>query len=220
MGILADIYRSLTEEQQLIIDYQAYAGERIACLCKNISTNQIEKFNEKYSIIRIQPQQTKARYRHICIIPIQLAEKILHVAKTTKRENPFPNYESIWREITKLAKNKYGVRLTSHYLRKRFHSIAQKTPMPINDWDFLMGDKMEAGHHANTYTLEDWSDLITEYDRFLAPYLSIAYPKDPQDAIEPSNATNQLGQVLEENRQLKEEILKLSKLIAAQVKSQ
>jgi len=51
--------------------------------------------------------------------------------------------------------------------------------MPINDWDFLMGDKLEVGHGASAYTLEDWSELIEEYGRYLAPYLSLTDLRDP-----------------------------------------
>jgi hypothetical protein len=37
----------------------------------------------------------------------------------------------------------------------------------------------------NTYTLEDWTGIINEYDRYLAPYLSILEPRDPLNAKEP-----------------------------------
>lgn len=45
--------------------------------------------------------------------------------------------------------------------------------MPVNSWDYLMGDKQTHGHNAGTYTLEDYSELVREYDRYLAPALSI-----------------------------------------------
>ena len=62
--------------------------------------------------------------------------------------------------------------------------------MSVNHWDYLMGDKMSAGHEASTYTLEDWTELINEYDRYLAPYLSLREPFDPLDSREP-NAMSQ-----------------------------
>jgi hypothetical protein len=68
--------------------------------------------------------------------------------------------------------------------------------MPVNDWDFLMGDKKSAGHHANTYNLEDWSELVEEYDRFLAPYLSTSDPRDPLDTTEPTESSKQEVAVL------------------------
>jgi hypothetical protein len=46
--------------------------------------------------------------------------------------------------------------------------------MPVNSWDYLMGDKPSLGHHAEAYALEDYSDLIAEYEQCLAPYLSIS----------------------------------------------
>jgi len=54
--------------------------------------------------------------------------------------------------------------------------------MPVNDWDYLMGDKMSMGHKASSYTLENWTDLINEYHQLLAPYLSIRNPRDSIDS--------------------------------------
>ena len=183
-GILREIYLAQSPEKQALMDWQAYAGERVSSICTKIALNQIELVSDKYAIIHIEAHQTKARYNHICIVPRPIAEEVLKIALTTGRQQPFPNKESLWREITTFALEKYGVRLVSHYLRKRFHSIAQKTAMPVNDWDYLMGDKMSAGHEADIYTLTDWSDLVEEYDRFLAPYLSLRQPLNPLDAVD------------------------------------
>ena len=210
-GILREIYLAQSPEKQALMDWQAYAGERVACICTKITLSQIELVSDKYAIIHIQGHQTKARYNHICIVPRPLAEQVLKIARTTGREQPFPNKESLWREITAFALQEYGVRLTSHYLRKRFHSIAQKTAMPVNDWDYLMGDKMSAGHEANTYTLEDWTELINEFDRYLAPYLSLREPRDPLDAKEPIEVgQNVLLQTIQE---LKHTIANQNKLL-------
>jgi hypothetical protein len=206
------------------MDYQAYAGERIGCLAgytghnptartEGLTLDQIKPFDERYSIIRIKSHQTKARYEHICVLPRPLAERITRSAKARGRTHPFPNYESQWKVITQQALRSYGVRLTSHYLRKRFATIAQRTPMPTNSWDYLMGDRMSAGHEANIYTLEDYSQLVVDYDRCLAPYLSIGNPKEPDEPREPTNAGATSQQLLKENQELKEQILKLAKLL-------
>ena len=113
--ILREIYLAQSPEKQALMDWQAYAGERVSAICTEITISQIELFNEKYAIIHIKAHQTKARYNHICIVPRQVAVRVLEIAHSTRRKQPFPNKESLWREITTLALNKYGVRLTSHY---------------------------------------------------------------------------------------------------------
>ena len=178
-GILRDIFLAQTFEKRTLMEYQAYAGQRVRCLCKEVKIDQIEHYNDEFSIVNIEFWQNKTRMPHICVVPRRVAEAVTQIAKETGRMNPFPNYPYLWKQITNYARSKHGVRLTSHYLRKRFHTLAQKTSMPVNDWDFLMGDKLEVGHGASAYTLEDWSELIEEYTRYLAPYLSLTDLRDP-----------------------------------------
>lgn len=177
-GILREIFLAQDFERQTLMEYQAYAGQRIDCLGSKVRTDQIQHFNDQYSLVNVEFWQNKTRIPHFCIIPRRVAEAILTVAKAAGRDHPFPNYEYLWRDITEYAANHHGVRLTSHYLRKRFHSIAQRTPMPVNDWDYLMGDKIQQGHSAESYTLHDPTDIIMEYDRFLARPLSLVDPKE------------------------------------------
>jgi hypothetical protein len=210
-GVLKGIYDSLTEEQQTVVDLQTYAGERIAALSLTPIT-QYEDFNNEYTLIHIKAKDTKARNDHICILPKGLADKIRAICKSTTRSTPFPNYQTVWKEITSVASNKFGVRMTSHYLRKRFHTIAGKTLMPINEWDYLMGDKQSYGHNAGTYTLEDFAGLVKDYDKHLAPYLPVENPQEPDEPKEPSLNTT-LETLQRENQELKDEILKLTKLL-------
>ena len=42
-----------------------------------------------------------------------------------------------------------------------------------------MGDKPSLGHHAEAYALEDFSGLVEEYDRYLAPHLSVSDIREP-----------------------------------------
>lgn len=181
-GILREIFISQDFEKRTLMEYQAYAGQRIQCLSR-LDISQFEPFNQEYTIVRIRFHQNKVRIPHVCVIPRRLAESILQICNATRRRQPFPNYESLWKQITKFASEKYGVRLTSHYLRKRFHSIAQKTPMPVNDWDYLMGDKMEIGHAASTYTLEDFSELVCEYDTYLVSPLGLTKETEEPRAL-------------------------------------
>ncbi|MGD0319540.1 MAG: hypothetical protein ABSB56_07585 [Nitrososphaerales archaeon] len=206
-GILKSIYESLNPRQRLLWDYLAYAGERIGCLSGNTGDSKpqhseglritaFQRFNGKYGIINIESHQTKARYPHICILPIDTFDAVIRIQSPRSKAKPFPSAEEEFKAITAQVQAQFGVRVTAHYLRKRFHTIASRTKMPVNDWDFLMGDKKSAGHHANTYNLEDWSELVEEYDRFLAPYLSTSDPRDPLDTTEPTESSKQEVAVL------------------------
>lgn len=210
-GILREIFLAQDFERRTLMEYQAYAGERVQCLSK-LDVPQIEPFDNHYSIVRIKFNQNKVRIPHICIIPNRVAESIRRICFATKRNQPFPNYESLWKQITTHANQAFGVRLTSHYLRKRFHTIAGKTTMPVNSWDYLMGDKPSYGHGAETYTLEDFDSLVQEYDKYLAKELTL----DPPDGSNPSPSrqdTELQESLIEENRRLREEVLKLAELV-------
>lgn len=215
-GILREIFVTQNFEKRTLMEYQAYAGERIQCLSK-LEISQIEPFDNNYSIIRIKFNQSKVRIPHICIIPRTIAESVLRICASTKRRQPFPNYESLWKQITKFANNEFGVRLTSHYLRKRFHTLAGKTAMPVNSWDYLMGDKPSYGHGADTYTLEDFNELVCEYDKYLAPSLSIGGTEKPYEHVQPSGNPSEIDQVRKENLELKEQILALNRLLIEKI---
>jgi hypothetical protein len=207
-GILQAIYKSLDDEHQSLVDIQAFSGERVQCIC-TINTSQIKTFNDEYAIISVKPSQTKTRIEHLSIIPKSVADKVLKIAKQAGRETPFPNYNSLWRDITKLALEKFNVRLTSHYLRKRFFSIAEKTSMPTNHWDLLMGSQKQTGHCAENYSLEDYSELIEEYDRYLAKSLALSEAHPETGPIKPTG----LDRLLKENAELKEQLIKLTKFL-------
>jgi hypothetical protein len=211
--VLKAIYEAATQEQQDLMDLQACAGERITCIASTVTLDAWEDSRD-YTIIHVQAQQTKARNAHICIIPKTLADRIRKRASAAGRTRPFPNFANLWRDITNLAADRFGVRLTSHYLRKRFHTIAGKTAMPVNSWDYLMGDKPAYGHNADTYTLQDFNDLIAEYDRFLAPYLSINVPKEPDEPRSRINDSDNLEAAQKRIAELTEQVLKLTVLLA------
>ncbi len=181
------------------------------------ATTQWEDFDERYTLLHVKAAQTKARNDHICIIPRTFADWLRRYCESANKSSPFPNHETLWRDITKLALSRFGVRLTSHYLRKRFHTIAGKTAMPVNSWDYLMGDRQTHGHNASTYTLEDYSELVKEYDRYLAPYLSIASPIEPDEPREPFRQASDLDDLKRENAELKDQIMKLTKLLTDQL---
>ncbi|HXQ93023.1 MAG TPA: hypothetical protein VN739_08455, partial [Nitrososphaerales archaeon] len=121
-GILMKILSELPEREQQLLKYQAYAGQRIKALCA-VPLEQIDMTHPKYAIIHIMPHQNKTRQDHNCLVPKELMETILHRCKQLYLPTPFPNYEELWKQITKYVRINYNIRLTSHYLRKRFATI-------------------------------------------------------------------------------------------------
>ena len=214
-GILEAIYDNLPrDELRAIIDLQAFAGERVACLCALTPISSWEDYDDRYTLIRIKARNTKARYDHISIIPKPLADSLRAYAKRLERSCPFPNYETLWREIRELTLERFGIRLTSHYLRKRFASIAAKTRMSVNSWDYLMGDKPSLGHHAEAYSLEDYSGLVKEYDTYLASCLPIKNRKEPDEPINLMKQTTDVNTLLKTIETLQETIKALTLQLA------
>jgi hypothetical protein len=210
-GLLKAIYETVTLEEQKLMDLQAYTGERLAAISLT-PISQWEDFNDAYTLIHIKAPDTKARNEHVCIIPRTLADWLRNYCKQTNRDRPFPNCRTLWHEMTQVILTKFGIDLSSHYLHKRFHTIAGKTAMSVNSWDYLMRDKQSYGHNARTYTLEDFGELVREYDRYLAPHLPIHEPREPDEPREPTIG-QQLEALVKENAELKEQILMLSKLL-------
>lgn len=81
--------------------------------------------------------------------------------------------------------------------------------MPTNHWDLLMGSQKQTGHCAENYSLEDFSELVHEYDRFLAVPLNLSAPSLPTE----SNESQEILRIREENLQLREQIRKLINLL-------
>jgi len=217
-GILNAVYDSLDPEHKAVMDFQAYAA-----ICNKTSLDQWEDY-DRHTLIHIKAEDTKARNEHVCIIPRQLADWIRNYARQRADNGypntnvPFPNHETLWKDITRTALSKFGIRLTSHYLRKRFHTIAAKTAMPVNSWDYLMGDKQSWGHEAGTYTLEDFTELVNEYDRFLVNYLPIASPMEPTEGS--GNAEIVVERLEKENQELKNQITRLAHLLSEKLGSE
>jgi hypothetical protein len=217
-GILKAIYDSLPrDELRLLTDLCTHVPERVQAVCVKTPISAWED-QERYTIIRFNPETTKVHYEHIGILPRGLADRIRQYAIETGRhpEAPFPNADTLWQEVTKWATEHFGIHLTSQYCRKEFEAKAKKTPMPPNDWDFLMGHKQKVGNQAHHYDPEDDHALIREYDRYLAPYLGLGNTKEPDEAGPPFNNI-QLEQLLQDNAELKEQIVKLTKLLTERV---
>ena len=216
-GILKEIRSHLDQRGKDLMDLQAYAGQRIKAIA-TIPLSQIDTNRNDFAILHIQPSQNKTRQKHECIVPIQLMKRIIERAKKLHSPTPFPNYEQIWKDITKFAQEYYNIRLTSHYLRKRFATIASDTPMDVNQWDYLMGTKKSKGHDASVYNLTFIDRLIKSYNTYLVNALSLE--ETPKQEIETNNestdTTNKMISQLEKTiLSQAQQIQQLTELVSA-----
>lgn len=195
----------LSEEQKDEIDLMAYSGERRHAINMTAVENVHLVDDTQSAIIDVPANVSKTATRHPCIIPKDLAEKLLERSQRLGYKVLVPNYQSLWTEITRLAKRKHNVLLTSHYLRKRFETLAERIPstdMNPNHWVILMGSKPTLGHMPDIYSLLSNTELIQEYEAHLRPRLALTGESQP--------ASKTLAQ---ENKELKEQILQLTKLL-------
>lgn len=210
-GILRQIVSELPPRELELVQLQAYAGQRIKALA-TVALSQIDMTSfENYAIIHITSEQNKTRQEHDCVVPKKLMESILERCKTIHAIVPFANYEQMWREIRQFVAMKYDIRLTSHYLRKRFATIASETPMDVNQWDYLMGSKKSKGHDANIYNLTFLEKIVQNYDTCLVRKLS---PETTPEETSPPSSTKGNETVLEQLKTIiqmqKEQIDKLT----------
>lgn len=200
---------SLTTDEQDAIDLMAYGAERRNALYMLPLANVHLVENSNVVILDIPARLSKTGTAHPSIIPKELAEKLLERATKSGYDCLMPNYRTTWRRITKLAASKYKVRLTSHYFRKRFETTAERIPaneMNPNHWVVLMGSKPTLGHMPDIYSLMSNTELIQEYETYLMPRLALS-----GEMVKPQ--LNQLEQLRRENAELKDQLLKLTKLI-------
>lgn len=203
---------SLTPDEQDAIDLMAYGAERRAALSLlPLACVQLVE-NSKVALLDIPARLAKNGINHPCIIPKDLAERLLDKAIRLGYKCLIPNYHTIWMRITKLAASRYKVRLTSHYFRKRFETTAERIPaneMNPNHWMILMGSKPTHGHMPDIYSLMSDTELIQEYETHLMARLAL------------TGETNQLAtrSLAQENKELKEQILQLTKLLTQQLQN-
>ena len=171
--------------------------------------------SEKYAVAWVQPHHkdysNKSKVRHPAILPIDFYNKIEASAKAARRTCPFPNYRSEWKKITKFAKDEYDVRLVANHTRKVFEKLAGRAQLNPAAAAFLMGDKTklnQTGHLPLIYNpdLRELDEIIQLCEKAnLFEYLNL-YNKGPSEA----------EQLRSENAKLKEQLLKLTKLLTDQ----
>lgn|GEM_PF-350380 len=189
-----------------LLDLMAYSGERIQALAMTPPQDISFVEGTETAIISVSPARSKTATGHPTAITRELAERLLQRAQEYGYPVILPNYDSLFRTITKLSGQKYGIHLTSHYLRKRFETICETIPaneMNPNHWLILMGARPGHGHRPDIYSLRSDEQLAKEWEIHLLPRLNLS-----GGAIQPPDNV-----LAEENRELKEQVVKLTKLL-------
>jgi hypothetical protein len=164
------IYGEISSEHKDMIQWGQYVVER-ANAAYRVLFKDIDLSGNDYAVVWIREENSKVSVKHPCFVPIQLAKRIIANAKAAGRICPFPNHQSQWKSISKIAKEKYNVRLVSNYLRKRFCEIADDTNIKKSTAAFILGDdtklRYETIHLARSYQIglrPKWIDkLIAEF---------------------------------------------------------
>lgn len=142
------ILRAMRQDPELqqihydLLDLMAYSGERIQALAKTPPQDISFVEETRTAIIHVSPERSKTAIEHPTVITRELAERLLQRAQEYGYPVILPNYNSLFRTITELSERKYGIHLTSHYLRKRYETICETIPaneMNPNHWLILMG---------------------------------------------------------------------------------
>ena len=204
-GILLAIYNdpSLTQEHRDAMLLMAYVAERITA-CTKLPPSRIRLIDgTNYAILDIPSGLAKTGLEHPSIIPRDLAERLLQRAQEHGYTVLFPNAVTRWVQISKLAREKYHVVLTSRYFRKRFESKAepiQQDKMNCNHWMYLMGSKGKLGHLPDIYGLKFEEKIIKEYHQFLYPRLTLT--GSDEDAPIQDDKDKLIEQLIEQNKKL------------------
>jgi len=155
-GTFREIHDHLTPEQQDLIQWGIYVPER-ARATNRTPFSFMDFSRQDYAVVWIQSEgefRSKARVKHPCFPPINFAKRIRTCAEAAGRSSPFPNHESLWKQITNFAKREYGVRLVSNYCRKFFEDKAEDSRLAPSLAAFIMGDKTklaQTGHLPLVY---------------------------------------------------------------------
>ena len=205
-GIFREIYSHLTQEQQDLIQWGLYVPQRAKATYR-IKFDSFDTTRTDYAVTWIEPTVgiNKSRVKHPAFVPIEFYKRIRNNAQTAGRDEPFINHQSLWRAITKFAKDEYKIRLVSNYTRKFFEDKAEDSKLAPSIAAFLMGDKTKlarTGHLPLFYNnkLKFVEKMVEEYKQSgLENLLNL---NNPQEQV---SETERLKAEIEQlKRQLKE----------------
>jgi hypothetical protein len=207
--VLLSIYNALEQRDKDALELMAYGAERKTAIGHIPLANVHLVENSKVALLDVPAALAKTGQQHPSAIRKELAERLLDEAQQFGYSCIMPNIDSRWKRISKIAKERFLTRLTSHYLRKRFETRCERIPADIvnpNHWMILMGSKPTLGHMPDIYSLLSDRELVSEYENEIIPRLELT-------GQETKPRTSQLDQLRRENAELKEQLLKLTKLL-------
>lgn len=159
-GVFREIYTKLTQEQQDMIQWGIYVPERAKSVYR-IPLTDTDLSRTDFAIVHIAGEtpnangiRSKMRVSHPALPPIEFARRVVAAAQESGRNCPFPNHESLWKQITAFAKDEYKVRLVSNYTRKYFEDAADDSRLTPSIAAFILGDKTKlaaTGHLPLVY---------------------------------------------------------------------
>jgi hypothetical protein len=180
---LKEIYAGCPDEEKNVQDLQAHLGERRGAIMK-ITPDQINfDLDKDLAAIFFNGTTTKCHIRHFSLCPKPIIEKTLEIMKDTQRTTAFPNFKRHWDVITKFAQKEFKVKYTSHYLRRRFETIADDSGISMNKISFLMGgspphgsdDLARLGHLPQIYVMKSVPKIAAAYKQYLQQKLDLTH---------------------------------------------
>jgi hypothetical protein len=210
---LLAIYNRLSQRDKDALTLMAYGAERIYAL-GHVPIENVHLIDDSnVALLDIPAKVTKTDEAHPSAIPKELAERLLEEAQQNGYSCLMPDIRTRFKHITRIARQHFNVRLTSHYLRKRFETRCERIPADVvnpNHWVILMGSRPTLGHMPNIYSLLSNKEVVQEYETEILPRLAL-------DGNEAKTTSSENQQLREENRELKQQLLKLTKLLTEKV---
>ncbi len=201
------IFRKATLEQKALMALQIDTGERIRAVAMTSRSDlpDLQAKNQSLHVIRFRASRTKLHREHVSFFSegtATLLRKHIDI-KCLKDNDPlFPNFQHVWKAISQYSKT-IGTYLKSHHLRKRFVHLAERTPIPIPDIDYLMGDKKQGVHCAEAYSYTINDELAIEYRNYLLPRLTLGSTSKP-DSILANSLSDIVSEVAKTSRQIED----------------
>jgi len=177
-----NVWEAMDEEAQDLIQWGVYYPER-ASACWRIRFSEFQPLGN-YAVAWVKAHsddyRNKAKVKHPAIIPIAFFDKVKAKAEASGRDQPFPNYQSIFKEkVTAFTRQEFKEKFVSNRGRKFFEEMADAAHISPAIAAFLMGDKTkmnQSGHLALIYNTalrqKGLQNIITEYQK-LEPYLDL-----------------------------------------------
>ena len=207
------VWEAMNEETQDLIQWGVYHPERPSA-CGKIRFFEFQTIGN-YAVAWLAAHsecyRNKSKVKHPAIVPLAFFNEVKAKAQATGRDQPFPNYASIFKyRIIPLARQEFKEKLVSNRGPKIFEEMADKARMSPAISAFLMGDKTkmnQSGHLALIYNTvlrqKGIQNIISEYQK-VEPHL------DLRNEGRPNVNSTEVEELREKIRQLEEALARKS----------